>query len=325
MVTGKAGVFSTELTTRALETFLTVCETGTMSAAAGALGISQAAVSQQTARIERILDVRLFERTGAALVLTPAGLQLRYHAIRILEAAHQAEVAMLRYQGVLVPRISIGLMETMADVLELPIIETLKPLAEQITIAALPQPKFEDGLLDGRHDIVVLAQEGMVEGMRWFELVTEPGVLLAPKGFFRGDVEIEALAERLPMVRFSSQRRLARLIDTYLRRITLGVPRRFEFDRVSMIAHTVAAGDAWAITTPYGLLQAGDSLDRIDVHPLPPPGLSRTIVLGARGPELLNIPDKLAQQCRLALRRTRDTRISRFAPRAVQDIRIPGS
>ena len=324
MTRAKAGVFSTELTTRALETFLAVCDAGTMSGAAVALGVSQAAVSQQAARIEKALEVRLFERGGSGLVLTPAGLQLRYHALRVLDAAHQAELAMARYRGVLVPRISCGLMETMAEVLETPFIETLRPLVEHIEIAANVLPSLDNALQEGRHDIVVIAQEGMSEGMRWHELVTEPGVLLTPKGFFRSTVEIEALAERLPMVRFSAQRKLARMIDNYLRRFTLGVPRRFEFDRVSMIVHTVAAGDAWAITTPYGLLQAGDSLDRIDVHPLPDPGFSRTIVLGSRGNALLNIPDKLAHQCRLALRRSRDTVIARFAPRAVKDILVPG-
>ena len=74
---------------------------------------------------------------------------------------------------------SIGLMETMADVLELPIIETLKPLAgadHDRRVAAAqnskkaPPPPPPPPLLDGRHDIVVLAQDGMVEGMRWFEL-----------------------------------------------------------------------------------------------------------------------------------------------------------
>ena len=98
-------------------------------------------------------------------------------------------------------------------------------------------------------------------------------------------------------MRFSSQRRLARLIDTYLRRITLGCsPALRVRPGIDDPRITVAAGDAWAITTPYGLLQAGDNLERIDVHPLPAPGLSRTIVLGARGAELLNIPDKLAQR-----------------------------
>jgi DNA-binding transcriptional LysR family regulator len=47
---------------RALQAFLAVCETGSMTAAAQRLGISQSAVSQSVSSLERDLGASLFDR-----------------------------------------------------------------------------------------------------------------------------------------------------------------------------------------------------------------------------------------------------------------------
>src|SRR5260221_7113382 len=67
-----------------LRAFLAVVETGGVTRAAAALGVSQAAASQQIKRLEEALDCRLFERQGRKLVLAPAGEQLLAQARRLL-------------------------------------------------------------------------------------------------------------------------------------------------------------------------------------------------------------------------------------------------
>jgi DNA-binding transcriptional LysR family regulator len=64
--------------------FLTVVESGGVTRAAAALGVSQAAASQQIRRLEEALDCRLFERAGRRLVLVPAGERLLAQARRLL-------------------------------------------------------------------------------------------------------------------------------------------------------------------------------------------------------------------------------------------------
>jgi DNA-binding transcriptional LysR family regulator len=58
---------------RALECFSLVARTGSMSAAAGKLFVTQPAVSKQIARLEAELGVRLFHRTPSGLTVTAAG------------------------------------------------------------------------------------------------------------------------------------------------------------------------------------------------------------------------------------------------------------
>ena len=64
--------------------FLAVVESGGVTRAAAALGVSQAAASQQIKRLEQALDCRLFERAGRRLALAPAGERLLAQARRLL-------------------------------------------------------------------------------------------------------------------------------------------------------------------------------------------------------------------------------------------------
>jgi DNA-binding transcriptional LysR family regulator len=63
-----------------LKAFLETAETGSLSAAARKLGLTQPTLSRQVAAIERRMGVTLFERVGKAMALTTTGLDLLEHA-----------------------------------------------------------------------------------------------------------------------------------------------------------------------------------------------------------------------------------------------------
>ncbi|GAB3715704.1 LysR family transcriptional regulator [Mariniluteicoccus flavus] len=66
--------------TKLLETFVAVVHTGSISAAARRLGLSQPTVSQQVKSLERTLDTPLFSREGGRVELTAAGRALQGYA-----------------------------------------------------------------------------------------------------------------------------------------------------------------------------------------------------------------------------------------------------
>ena len=72
-----------------LKAFLETAETGSLSAAARKLGLTQPTLSRQVAAIEQRMGVTLFERVGKAMALTPTGLELLEHA-RAMGAAAEA-------------------------------------------------------------------------------------------------------------------------------------------------------------------------------------------------------------------------------------------
>lgn len=70
----------------ALKTFLRVAETGSFSAAASDLGLTQPAVSRQVLALEEHFNTRLLHRSTNALALTAEGEQMIPMALRVIEA-----------------------------------------------------------------------------------------------------------------------------------------------------------------------------------------------------------------------------------------------
>lgn len=76
-----------------LKAFLETAETGSLSAAARKLGLTQPTLSRQVAAIEKQLGATLFERVGKSMVVTGAGLALLDHARVMGAAAEDLQVA----------------------------------------------------------------------------------------------------------------------------------------------------------------------------------------------------------------------------------------
>jgi len=91
-----------------LRSFVLVIETGSFSAAADRLGISQPAVSLQVRQLERRLSVRLIERVGKRAKATPAGMELLRHAQHIGSAVENAVDALADHASGVTGRVRLG-------------------------------------------------------------------------------------------------------------------------------------------------------------------------------------------------------------------------
>lgn len=76
-----------------LRAFLETAETGSLSAAARKLGLTQSTLSRQVSAIEHSMGVTLFERLGRTMALTPTGLDLLEHARAMGTAAEAMSLA----------------------------------------------------------------------------------------------------------------------------------------------------------------------------------------------------------------------------------------
>jgi DNA-binding transcriptional LysR family regulator len=91
-----------------LRSFGLVVETGSFSAAAERLGLSQPAVSLQLRQLERRLGVRLVERVGKRVQPTPAGMELLRHAPNIEAAVENAIDALEGHASGVAGRVRLG-------------------------------------------------------------------------------------------------------------------------------------------------------------------------------------------------------------------------
>src|SRR6266481_2318316 len=81
-----------------METFAQAAESNSFTAAARALGLTQAAVSQRISSLEQTLGVSLFRRKGGRVLLTEAGRRLYPFAQRILLLHGEARQQVTRHK-----------------------------------------------------------------------------------------------------------------------------------------------------------------------------------------------------------------------------------
>jgi DNA-binding transcriptional LysR family regulator len=88
-----------QATLRQFEVFLAVARAGSFRAAAETLHLSQPALSQHVAELERELAARLFDRLGRRVALTEAGRILEDHAQRIFATLASARENVAELEG----------------------------------------------------------------------------------------------------------------------------------------------------------------------------------------------------------------------------------
>src|SRR5437868_5338840 len=93
---------------RHLRTLAEVAERGSFSAAAEALGISQPAVSQQMAVLEREVGQTLIDRRGRRTQLTERGRVVHRYALRMLALADEFDREMAGAEGPLQGSLVVG-------------------------------------------------------------------------------------------------------------------------------------------------------------------------------------------------------------------------
>lgn len=96
---------------RQLSSFVTLAEELHFVRAAGRLGVTQPALSQQIARLEETLAVRLFERTKRRVALTDAGRVFLTDALAILRQFELAAIGAQRAAKGQIGRLTIGFVE----------------------------------------------------------------------------------------------------------------------------------------------------------------------------------------------------------------------
>ena len=270
------------ITLRGLEVFDGLARTGSLHDTARLLGMSAPAASQQLKNLEEALGEVLVDRNRRPLELTEAGRGYLSHVRHALQHLRQgaAEVALkdlgrlrtLRigyindFNSEVIPSLAVSLarmlpscdMSIMSASSHV-ILDNLSARECEIGIAARP-PELPAGLVE-------------------WPLLRDPFVIVLPRGHLpRAPQDIAELGD-LPLVRYDQRQLVGRQISAHLRRRRLDPPARIEIDSNEAMFGIVASGAGWAITTPLGTLQARRFLGRVDIHPLPFAGFSRTIAL----------------------------------------------
>ena len=137
-----------------LKAFLETAETGSLSAAARKLGLSQPTLSRQVAAIEQRMGVTLFERVGKRMALTHTGLDLLEHARAMGTAAEALAMTATGRSQAVAGVVSISATDVMATHLLPPLVRRLRDQEPGIAIAVIAADAISD-LLRREADIAI--------------------------------------------------------------------------------------------------------------------------------------------------------------------------
>lgn len=137
-----------------LRAFLETAETGSLSAAARKLGLTQPTLSRQVAAIEQRMGVTLFERVGKAMVLSPTGIELLEHARAMGAAAEALGLAATGRSQAIEGVVSVSATDAVAAHLLPPLVRQLREQEPGIAIEVISSNALSD-LLRREADIAI--------------------------------------------------------------------------------------------------------------------------------------------------------------------------
>lgn len=281
---------------RTLRTLIAVHDHRTFSAAADAVFVTHAAVSQQMRALEEKWGVTLFDRTKRTPELTPLGRALVAQARDVVRAYDQLLPSVLGDTGVS-GEISLGALPTT--------LTALVPLAISLLMQDYPQAhvrlfpglttqlisQVERGALGAA---LVTRPQTLSPDLDFLEVAEEPVQLLASLDT-QSDDPFQLLAEH-PFIRFNREAVVGHMIETWLQTKGIKVNEIMELDGMEAISSMVFANLGVSLT-PKSCVQAHNALP-LKRLPLGPDAPVRRLGLVYRRDSLrMRILTELHQVC----------------------------
>ncbi len=286
---------------RSLEVLVAVAETGQMRSGARLLGLTQPAASHHIAALEKEFGVQLLDRSTRPARLTLAGTRLHAQAVRILNAMVDMETEMRHSGAPSISMLRVGLQASVATTLTAPLVRLAKDRydVQDVTLHAGQSGDHERLLRTKQADLAITSNPFLdLDGLERQLILTENFLLVLPAEYDGPVDSLQAVQDRMPLIRFADSTYAGRLIMQHLRRLRFEPGQVIQADRSSMVTSCVAQGMGFSLLTPTLLIDGLVENMPLRVEPLPVAGLSRTLTVVARKGELLGLPVELAMLAR---------------------------
>lgn len=241
-----------------LKVFRAVAQHLNFRKAADQLFLTQPAVTLQIQALENELGVRLFDRTGGKVSLTPQGKILLNHANKLASIAAQAERELGTTQGTVSGELSLGVSTTIA--------QYVLPKLLGAFLAEHPQVQFSlrsgntaeivQLLLDGKVSAGLIEGPAQERGVHTEPFMDDELVLIAPREFESARIS-RAQLQRLPLLMREQGSGSRRVVETALNKAGLkskSFQKVMDLDSTEAIKSAVEAGlgvgfvSRWAIS-----------------------------------------------------------------------------
>ncbi|WP_214402747.1 LysR family transcriptional regulator [Pseudonocardia lacus] len=268
---------------RQLTALVTVAEVGSVTKAARLLRVVQPAVTRQIRTLEEELGVVLFERTRQGMVPTPAAEVLIARARRALGELERARAELRPERGPVTGIVSVGLLESVLDLLARPLVEAVAEIHPGIELRLLTaySGHLRQWLDSGEVDISLLYDLDDTPSLSVLPLLREHLWAVAPPSAgLTADAPVaweRVLAE--PLVLPVSGHGLRVLIDRARSAVPVQPRVSVQTNSMALQKQFVLAGHGWTVLPAAGVA-ADVATGRLSGAPLTAPVVERSVVLG---------------------------------------------
>lgn len=262
---------------RQLETFVAIADTGSFSAAADRLFVTQSAVSMQMKALEEEWQVKLFDRKTRPPVLNDNGWRLVEHARKLVRDYRNLVNVALSDEDALVGSMRLGVVPSMTtSILPLMLLELrLQHPGMKIRIEGGLSPELIFKVCEGRLDAaIVTGTERADVRVRMETIRSEQLKVVIHRDLAGGSVK--ELLSTHPFIRFNPAMGVGRIIESALHEIGVVVDDAMELDSIEAISQMVLMKLGVAII-PEDCIPR-HFLPHFLTMPLEPP-VSRTVAL----------------------------------------------
>ncbi len=296
-----------------LGSWVAVVETGSVSAAAARLGISQAGVSQHVRQLEQKFDTPLLDRSTRPARATASGQRLYEHALALRSQADQMAEGVRALSRAKRALVRLGCVDSFAATIGPQLVRGLIGRMHRVRMCSGLSPdllaQFRDHQLDLLMTTSTLAHE---PGTAQLPLFTEQYVVALPPDPAVGPTSdsLQALSRGLPFMNYSLRSQIGKQIETYLHGLHPGIESAFEFDATDPLLALVREGLGFALTTPLCLWQSRYHAGAVRILPLSAfqhqgracPPLARRFTLVHRVAGMGSLPREVADLVRIVVR-----------------------
>lgn len=257
---------------RGIEIFLAICDKGSMTAAAQSLGLTQAAVSQHLAKLEKELGLVLVDRNVRPPRLTAAGEYLRKSGQAILNNLSEVRGELLRYRTYDIPSLRLGIIESAASALLPSLVPKLAGRVGSLSVTSGTTHPLMPELRRGGFDMLISSEQIDDDETLVSEcLLVEPILLILPKGREAPQNwdDMAAIARELDFIRYGERRRIGRIVNHLLNRKGLDTRGSLSFDSSMILFEHVKAGLGWGASTPMCMLSGGITSGDVEICRFP--------------------------------------------------------
>lgn len=293
-----------------LITWIAVFETGSVSAAALRLGVSQAGVSQHIRQLETFCGNELLDRSTRPGKPTASGQRLYEHAVQLLNLADDMANSVRAFSRSKRAVVRIGCIDSFAATIGPQLVRALSDKVHKVRLFSGLSPALIQQFGNRQMDLLISTGDiGNAALVTRHVLLSEQYCVALPLAYEIGAPgSISELAQKLQFMHYSTRSVLGAHVSSYLRGTDPVIERAFEFDATDPMLALVAAGLGFAITTPLCLWQARQYASQVKVLPLsafkregkPYPPLERSFYLASREGELGKLVGEIQQIIRVA-------------------------